>query len=44
MRAFEPSPLPVNLVSVDVKLAPQKLKAFMDFVAPRLKARLIFDP
>jgi DNA-binding transcriptional LysR family regulator len=44
LRDFEPPPLPVNLVSVDVKLAPQKLKAFMDFVAPRLKARLIFEP
>jgi DNA-binding transcriptional LysR family regulator len=44
LRKSEPPPLPVSLVSVEVKLAPQKLRAFMDFVAPRLKARLIFDP
>jgi DNA-binding transcriptional LysR family regulator len=44
LRKFEPAPLPVNLVSVDAKLAPQKLRAFMDFIAPRLKARLIFNP
>jgi hypothetical protein len=44
LRKFEPPPLPVSLVSVDAKLAPKKLKAFMNFVAPRLKARLIFDP
>ena len=44
LRKFEPPPLPVSLVSVDAKLAPRKLKAFMDFVAPRLKVRLVFDP
>ena len=44
LRKFEPPPLPVTLVSADAQLAPQKLKAFMDFVGPRLKARLIFDP
>ena len=43
-RKFEPPPLPVSLVSVDARLAPRKLKAFMDFVAPRLKARLVCDP
>lgn len=44
LRKFEPAPLPVNLVSPSSKLVPQKLKAFMDFVGPRLKARLIFNP
>jgi DNA-binding transcriptional LysR family regulator len=44
LRKFEPAPLPVSLVSPDAKLVPQKLKAFIDFVGPRLKARLIFDP
>jgi DNA-binding transcriptional LysR family regulator len=34
-RKFEPPPLRVSLVSVDARLAPRKLKAFMDFVAPR---------
>lgn len=44
LRKYEPSPLPVSLVSADARLMPQKLKAFMDFVSPRLKARLIFSP
>jgi DNA-binding transcriptional LysR family regulator len=44
LRKFEPAPLPVNLVSPDARLMPQKLKAFTDFVGPRLKARLIFNP
>ena len=44
LRKFEPPPLPVSLISADAKLAPQKLRAFLDFVAPRLKSRLIFDP
>jgi DNA-binding transcriptional LysR family regulator len=44
LRKFEPAPLPVSLVSPDARLMPQKLKAFMDFVGPRLKARLIFNP
>jgi DNA-binding transcriptional LysR family regulator len=41
---FEPAPLPVSLVSPDAKLVQQKLKAFLEFVGPRLKARLIFNP
>jgi DNA-binding transcriptional LysR family regulator len=44
LRKFEPAPLPVSLVSPDARLIPQKLKAFMDFAGPRLKARLIFNP
>jgi DNA-binding transcriptional LysR family regulator len=44
LRKFEPAPLPVSLVSPDARLMPQKLKAFIDFVGPRLKARLIFNP
>jgi DNA-binding transcriptional LysR family regulator len=43
LRKFEPPPLPVSLVSPDAKLMPHKLRAFMDFVAPRLKARLVFS-
>ncbi|HEY4986453.1 MAG TPA: LysR family transcriptional regulator [Bradyrhizobium sp.] len=43
LRQFEPAPLPVSLVSPDARLLPQKLRAFTDFVAPRLKARLVFD-
>jgi DNA-binding transcriptional LysR family regulator len=44
LRKFEPAPLPVSLVSPDAKLVPQKLKALVDFIGPRLKARLIFNP
>jgi DNA-binding transcriptional LysR family regulator len=44
LRKFEPAPLPVSLVSPDARLMPHKLRAFMDFVAPRLKARLAFSP
>ena len=44
LRDFEPAPLPVSLVSPDARFVPQKLKAFMDFIGPRLKARLVFSP
>jgi DNA-binding transcriptional LysR family regulator len=44
LRKFEPASLPVSLVSPDAELVPQKLKAFMDFVGLRLKARLICNP
>jgi DNA-binding transcriptional LysR family regulator len=41
---YEPEPLPVHLIYGSAKLVPQKLKAFVDFVAPRLRPRLVFDP
>ena len=44
MRPFEPPPLAVHLVYTSGRLVPQKLRAFLDFTAPRLKAKLIFDP
>ncbi len=44
LRAFEPEPLPVSLVYPSGRLVPQKLKAFMDFVVPRMKQKLIFAP
>ncbi len=44
MREFEPAPLPVHLVHASGKLVPQKLRAFLDFVLPRLKSKLVFDP
>jgi hypothetical protein len=34
------SPWPVNLVYAGQGLLPLKLRAFLDFAAPRLKARL----
>jgi DNA-binding transcriptional LysR family regulator len=40
LRAFEPAPLPVNLVYASRSQVPLKLRAFLDFAAPRLRARL----
>lgn len=37
---FEPTPWPVNILYTARRLAPMKLRAFIDFTAPRLKARL----
>jgi DNA-binding transcriptional LysR family regulator len=37
---FEPMPWPVILVYAGQGLLPLKLRAFLDFAAPRLKARL----
>jgi DNA-binding transcriptional LysR family regulator len=44
LRRFEPEPLPVSLVYPSGRLVPLKLRAFTDFVMPRLKQKLIFDP
>jgi DNA-binding transcriptional LysR family regulator len=40
LRKFEPAPAPVSLVHAGQGLLPLKLRAFLDFAAPRLKARL----
>jgi DNA-binding transcriptional LysR family regulator len=40
LRDFEPEPLPVHLVHAAQPLLPLKLRAFLDFAAPRLKASL----
>ena len=40
LREFEPEPLPVHLVHAGQALLPLKLRAFLDFAAPRLKASL----
>jgi DNA-binding transcriptional LysR family regulator len=37
---FEPTPWPVSLVYAGARLLPLKLRAFLDFAAPRLRARL----
>jgi DNA-binding transcriptional LysR family regulator len=37
---YEPVPLPVSLVYAGQRLLPLKLRTFLDFAAPRLKARL----
>jgi DNA-binding transcriptional LysR family regulator len=43
LEEFEPPPLPVNLVYLGGGLLPLKVRAFLDFAAPRLKARLEKD-
>jgi DNA-binding transcriptional LysR family regulator len=40
LRPFETAPLPVHLVYAGQTLLPLKLRAFLDFAAPRLKASL----
>jgi len=40
MEEFEPPPLPVNLVYAGQRLLPLKLRAFLDYAGPRLKAAL----
>jgi DNA-binding transcriptional LysR family regulator len=41
LEKFEPAPSPVSLVYTGLRLLPLKLRAFLDFAAPRLKARLL---
>ncbi len=43
LRDCEPEPTSVSLVYRSGRLIPQKLKAFIDFVLPRLKPKLVFD-
>ena len=40
LRRFEPAPLPVNLVYSSQRRLPLKVRAFLDFASPRLRARL----
>ena len=40
LTEFEPSPWPVSLVFAGQRLLPLKLRAFLDFAAPRLRERL----
>ena len=42
LEAFEVEPLPVHIVYSPRKPVPLKLRAFLDWMAPRLKARLAF--
>ncbi len=37
---FEPAPVPVSLIHAGDRLLPLKLRAFLDFAAPRLRAAL----
>ncbi len=43
LEPFEPPPAPVSLVYAGQGFLPVKLRAFLDFAAPRLKARLSSD-
>jgi DNA-binding transcriptional LysR family regulator len=40
LREFEPAPRPVSLVYARQRLLPLKVRAFLDFAAPRLRATL----
>jgi DNA-binding transcriptional LysR family regulator len=40
LEEFEPEPLPVHIIYVPRKPVPLKLRAFLNFMTPRLKARL----
>lgn len=41
LEAFEPAPWPISLVHTGQGILPLKLRAFLDFAGPRLKARLL---
>jgi DNA-binding transcriptional LysR family regulator len=43
LRRFEPAPMPISLVHAGQGRLPLKLRAFLDFAASRLKARLVRD-
>ncbi len=43
LQDFEPPPSPVSIVYLGGGLQPVKVRAFVDFAAPRLKARLASD-
>ncbi|MES1176381.1 MAG: LysR family transcriptional regulator [Myxococcales bacterium] len=40
LKSFEPAPLPVHLLHTAQPLLPLKLRVFLDYAAPRLKAQL----
>jgi DNA-binding transcriptional LysR family regulator len=43
LESFEPAAWPVNLVYAGQPLQPAKLRAFVEFAAPRLRARLLAE-
>jgi DNA-binding transcriptional LysR family regulator len=43
LEEFEPRPLPISIVYLGGALRPLKVRAFVDFAAPRLKAQLATD-
>ena len=42
LEAFEPEPLPISIVYSPRKPLPLKIRAFLDWMTPRLRARLAF--
>jgi DNA-binding transcriptional LysR family regulator len=44
LEQFEPDPAPVSLVYTRQPRLAQKLRAFLDFAAPRLRARTVYTP
>jgi DNA-binding transcriptional LysR family regulator len=44
LEAFEPEPLPVHIVYAPRNPLPLKLRAFLNWMTPRIKARLAFEP
>jgi DNA-binding transcriptional LysR family regulator len=44
LQEYEPTPIPVSLVHAGGGLIALKLRAFLDYVAPRLKERLVNQP
>ena len=40
LQRFEPPEVPVHLVSVETRFAPARVRAFLDFAVPRLRAQL----
>jgi len=40
LKRFEPNSLPISLVHDNQRRVPLKVRAFLDFAAPRLRARL----
>jgi DNA-binding transcriptional LysR family regulator len=40
LSSFEPAPLPVSIIYADQNMLPLKTRSFIDFAAPRLRARL----
>ena len=40
LSSFEPAPVPVSIIYANQKVLPLKMRSFIDFAAPRLRARL----
>jgi len=40
LKRFEPDSLPISMIYMNQRRLPLKMRAFLDFAAPRLRARL----